>query len=96
MSTAIIPKAHPVPSHTLRNLAVGAVLLAAASVGMYQGAQAVTRHYSAPTSNVSYATTDTIARTLAGAWHTPAKLGAFRADADISGANVVSVVVAVP
>lgn len=98
MSTSI-PAAHPMASHQARRTALRAVIgmtvLAGAAGGLYEGAQAVVRHYSAPTSNVSYADTDVVARTVEGAWHTPATMGDFRPAADISGGNVVSVVKAV-
>lgn len=67
-------------------------VLAGAAGGLYEGAQAVVRHYSAPTSNVSYADTDVVARTVQGAWHTPATMGDFIPTANIQTADVVSVV----
>lgn len=91
-----ITAAHP---HDVRiaiaKAATGTVLLAAASVGVWHGTQALIRHYTAPNTTVSYASPDAIAATLQGAWHTPAKQGAFLDGADISTGNVRSVVVVV-
>lgn len=91
-----IPAAHPMPAHTalkaVIKVAAGIALMAAASTGVYEGAQAITRHMSAPAPAVSYASQSTIARTLAGAWHTPATAGDFIDAASIQTADVVSAV----
>lgn len=97
--TALALASHP---HTVRTTitkaATGTVLLAAAAAGVYAGAHPIGQHLTRPdtTYAVSYADRATIDATLAGAWHTPATAGDFRADADITGGNVVSVVQVVP
>lgn len=94
-----IPAVAPVAPHRAPRAALKAVIFAmtltAAAAGAYEGAQAVTRHYSAPSSTVSYADQSTIDRTVQAANHSPATAGDFISSADISGGNVVSVVVAV-
>lgn len=97
MSTLTLQDAHPVSARRVALKAAGfTAALALASVGVWQGTQAVARHYMQPETVVSYATHDHIAETLAGAWHAPAKLGAFVDAASIATPDVVSVVVEVP
>ena len=94
--TTTLAAAHPMPMHhIIRKTVIGVILLAAASAGLYEGAQAVTAHFQQPTSNVSYANEDTIARTIQGANHSPAAAGDFIDAASISTPDVVSVVKAV-
>ena len=88
---------HPTMGRNILKAAAGVLVLAAAAGGLYEGAQAVTRHYQQPdTHAVSYATQADVTRTLRGAWHTPATAGDFRPGAPIQTPDVVSVVVVVP
>lgn len=92
-----VTTAHPTMGRNIIKAAAGALVLAAAAGGLYEGAGMVARHYQAPTGTaVSYASQAQVNRTLRGAWHTPATAGDFRADASIQTHDVVSVVVVLP
>lgn len=97
--TTTIAQAHPMPAHTARKavvrVAAGVAVLAAVSAGIVKAEGVMLHHVNQPTTTVSYADQSTIARTLAGAWHTPATAGDFRPTASIQTADVVSVVRAV-
>lgn len=95
MSTNTLTVGVPVAPHRARavaKMAATAAVLTIAAGGLYSGAGALTRHYQAPTSHVSYADQATIDRTLRLAWHSPATAGDFRSAASISTPDVVSVV----
>lgn len=77
-------------------MTAGLLLLAAASVSVYQDTQALVAHYTAPDTTVSYATPEQVTDTLSGAWHTPARAGDFREHASIATPDVVSVVQVTP
>lgn len=89
MTTTALP--HPVMP-AIRKAALGVLLLATACAGVWHGTGLLVHHYDQPDTTVSYATPDTVRATLTGAWHTPAKQGAFRDDASIQTPDVISVV----
>lgn len=92
----VITAPSTVVTHHVRNTLIFLVLLLGACVGLYEGAGMLMHRLNAPHTTVSYATADAVNKMLAGAWHTPATAGDFRATADISHGNVVSVVKIVP
>lgn len=75
-----------------------AVAVVVLPVGAYFGPSAAAHAFADHTTpeRVSYATQDTIDRTIAGAWHTPAQAGDFIPAVALEDGHVESAVVVVP